>query len=240
MFRTMRRWCSREGSLVSPPPHSPPRGRTVSLAVSSLGFAIVAVLALETPGDVLAEPRQGDDQPTQGTGDVRCPDCNKKGRARCPQCEGKGLLARNCPACNASGRRPCKVCTDGASADSPGRLVCPSCGGAGAVGDDARTCSRCKGAQTVICNTCLGKGSHHCRKRIFDTVCPTCRFSGKISCPTCEGQLWLAPAVLASRKARAASLKNSAPKTASSTNGSGASANSSYAAPGFLSNWIFS
>jgi hypothetical protein len=35
--------------------------------------------------------------------------------------------------------------------------------------------------------TCIGKGTLACRKQVFDRVCPSCRFSGKVDCPSCAG-----------------------------------------------------
>lgn len=212
MLRIMSRRCSREGSLIG-------CWRRIARTVCGLAFVLVALLAMGAPGDfeAVAESRRGSGEASRAVGDVRCPDCDDKGRMKCSQCGGKGLLARDCPRCDATGRRPCRVCTDGESADSPGRLVCPGCAGSGTVGDEGRTCPRCGGRQTVICGTCLGKGSHSCRKHILDKVCPTCRFSGRTPCTTCDGKLWLAPAVLASRKAKPASRKTSPPSDADST-----------------------
>ena len=195
----MSRSCSSEGVVLSPCGGCV-RHRGWSPRSAAAGtIALWGGIALAILGSQPFEAR-ADDLAISPDGKVRCPDCDRLGREKCPQCKGKGLLPRDCPKCNTTGRRPCRVCNEGEDAHSPGHLSCPFCGGTGTVGDDGRTCSRCKGNQTVLCGTCLGKGSHPCRKQIFDEVCPTCRFVGKIVCTTCEGEMWLDRAVLLARK----------------------------------------
>ena len=144
---------------------------------------------------------------------VRCPDCDKKGKIKCQDCGGKGLRARQCPTCNGKGRRPCRSCTKGNRAERPGKLKCGFCGGRGTVGKNDRVCPRCGGDQVRTCTVCLGRGYHPCRKQIFDKVCPSCRFVGKIACMTCNGEMWLTPEAAA---ARAAKLGNEKPKAVKS------------------------
>ena len=126
---------------------------------------------------------------------VRCPDCNKRGRMSCPDCDGRGHLERDCTICSGRGEAACPVCTKKTNEAGKGLLRCHRCRGDGTIEATGKSCSRCAGQGSTTCLTCRGKTVRPCVPRVYDKRCPTCRSARRIQCRTCGGDQRVTAAV---------------------------------------------
>ena len=137
---------------------------------------------------------------------VRCPDCNERGKMPCPECDGRGHLEQNCSSCNGRGQKSCPVCTKNMNEAGDGRVSCNLCSGDGSIAATGKSCSRCAGVGSSACLTCGGKAVRSCVPRVYGGRCPTCRSARRVPCRTCGGDKRVTEAV----RARRLRVKNTA------------------------------
>src|SRR5688572_4677241 len=120
---------------------------------------------------------------------ARCEGCAGSRKVRCSTCDGRGEIHAVCDICKGTGRKPCAVCaaTENGASASPGKIPCGLCKGRGTRESTGKACSRCRGRGSSSCSACLGKGTVRCAKGKYERICPDCRFTGKMDCPSCSG-----------------------------------------------------